>query len=113
MNHLLILCATLCCFIVTGANAQMEIPTGGTIRKTNAPPGGPGSSYQRAIPVTARDATSGVRTEYAILAKSYPGSKPTNHSREYYTGRRYDVITFSTAGGEKRSIYFRYTISNQ
>ena len=111
MSRLLIL--ALCSFIVTGASAQMEIPTGGTIRKTNAPPGGPGSSYQRALPITARDQTSGVRTEYAILAKTYPGSKPTNHSREYYTGRRYDVITFTTAGGEKRWMYFRYTVSNQ
>ena len=104
---------TVCWIAALPLHGQMEIPTGGTIRKLNAPPGGPGSSYQRALPITARDETSGVKTEYAILAKTFPGSKPLNHSREWYTGRRYDVISFTTAGGERRWLYFRYIISNQ
>ena len=113
MNRLLVLCGALCALAVAPLGAQMEIPSGGTIRKLNVPPGGPGSSYQRAIPITAPDERSGVQTEYAYLAKNFPGSKPINHSREWYTGRRYDVITFTTSGGQKRTLFFAYKIYRQ
>jgi len=114
MNRLaLLLCGALCGIAVIPLSAQMEIQTGGTIRKLNAPPGGPGSSYQRAIPITASDERSGVPSEYAYLAKNFPGSKPINHSREWYTGRRYDVITFTTSGGQKRNLFFAYKVYRQ
>src|ERR1043165_7071472 len=102
MKTIWLVCVMLCGLVITSVHAQMEIPSGGTIRKLNAPPGGPGSSYHRAIPITAADENSGVPAEYAYLARNFPGSKPVNHSREWYTGRRYDVITFTTRGGEKR-----------
>jgi len=111
MNRLLILCGAL--LAVIQANAQMEIQSGGTIRRLNAPPGGPGSSYHKAIPITASDEQSGVKSEYAYLARNFPGSKPINHSREWYTGRRYDVITFTSSSGEKRILFFAYKISRQ
>jgi len=107
------LCGAFCGLAIIHVGAQMEIPSGGTIRKLNAPPGGPGSSYYRAIPITASDETSGVASEYAYLARNFPGSKAINHSREWYTGRRYDVITFTTSGGEKRILFFAYKISRQ
>jgi hypothetical protein len=113
MNRLLILCLPLCCLAVIPLSAQMGMTTGGTVRKLYAPPGGPGSSYQRAIPITAPDETSGVKSEYAYLTKNFPGSKPINHSRESYTGRTYDVITFTTSGGQKRTVFFTYMIHRQ
>src|SRR4051812_38747841 len=113
INRSLMLCAVLCCLAVVSLNAQTEIQTGGTIHKANAPPGGPGSSYQRAIPITAPDETSGVKSEYAYLARNFPGSKPINHSREWYTGRKYDVITFATSGGQTRTLFFAYAIHRQ
>src|SRR4051812_32320227 len=113
MNRLSILCGALCWLAVIPLSAQTEIQTGGTIRKMNAPPGGPGSSYQRAVPITAPNDTSGVNSEYAYLTKNFPGSKPINHSREWYTGRRYDVITFTTSGGQKRILFFVYRVYRQ
>src|SRR5437868_14287627 len=113
INRSLSLCAALCWLAVVSLNAQTEIQSGGTIRKANSPPGGPGSSYQRAIPITAMDATSGIKSGYAYLARSFPGSKAINHSREVYTGRRYDVITFTTSGGQTRILFFAYAIHRQ
>ena len=113
MTRLVNLCGAVSWVALSVVDAQMEIQSGGTIHKLNPPPGGPGSSYQRAIPITAPDETRGVKMEYAYLARNYPGATPLNHSREWYTGRRYDVITFTTSAGQKRTLFFAYSVHRE
>ena len=100
---------TVCCWLLAAAaNGQMSIPTGGTTRKYATPPGGPGSSYAKAIPIHAPDWKSGVNAEYNYLRTHFPSSKAVNHAREFYTDKTYDVITFTTSDGTRRALYFRY-----
>ena len=94
-------------------SAQFGAPlTGGTVRRqSGSSKAGPGSSYRKAIPIHSADYTSGVKSEYGYLAAHFPGAKPVNHGREYYTKRTYDVITFVTPDGERRALYFELFVS--
>ena len=93
-------------------SAQIGISSGGTTRTFVTPPGGPGSSYNKAISIHGTKKDTGVHAEYAYLASHFPGAKPLHHSREFYTYRMYDVITFQTAAGQKRALYFQVFLSN-
>lgn len=101
---LILFCLALVCASV---NAQ-SIPTGGTTRKYATPPGGPGSSYNKAISIHAPDWNSGIKAEYAYVQKHFPSCKAVKHSREWYTDKTYDVISFTTPEGTTRAVYFRY-----
>src|SRR5207248_6979662 len=94
-------------------NAQFAAQsTGGTVRRQfGDSKAGPGSSYRKAIPIHSSDYTSGVNSEYRYLAAHFPGAKPVNHGREYYTKRTYDVITFVTSDGQRRALYFELFVS--
>jgi hypothetical protein len=114
MNRLILVCTIVCSIGSTPVNGQIEASShGGTIRKFVVPPGGPGSSYAKAVVITASDDTSGIGSEYRYLSAHFPGSKPINHGREFYTKRTYDIITFTTPDSQKRALYFEYHIHRQ
>jgi hypothetical protein len=110
MNRITVLCVVVFWFLCASTYGQGPITANGTLRKST-PPGGPGSSYANAVTIYASDANSGVASEYQYLSAHFPGSKPINHSREYYTNRKYDVLTFATPDGKTRRLYFDYRIS--
>jgi hypothetical protein len=95
-------------FVASALYGQMGITAGGTTRKFATPPGGPGSSYAKAIPIHAPDWNSGIKTEYNYVQKHFPNAKAVNHGREWYTNKTYDVITLTMPDGTKRVLYFRY-----
>jgi hypothetical protein len=113
MKHIAYWCLSLTLFGSSTMTAQIGIQAGGTTRTFATPPGGPGSSYNKAIVIHGSKSDSGVRSEYGYLAAHFPGSKALNHSREYYTKRTYDVLTFVTHDGQKRALYFEYQYSSQ
>jgi hypothetical protein len=99
----------VCLLAVTAvAEAQIGITAHGTTRKYATPPGGPGSSYQKAIIIHSADWSSGVNTEYNYVQSHFPGCKIVNHAREYYTGKTYDIITFTARDGTRGTKYFDY-----
>jgi len=110
MNRTALLCFIVSWFVCMSGYGQGAITANGTLRKS-APRGGPGSSYANAVTIYASDANSGVASEYRYLSAHFPGSKPINHSREYYTNRKYDVLTFATPDGKTSRLYFDYRIS--
>jgi hypothetical protein len=93
---------------VSVADAQIGITAHGTTRKYVTPPGGPGSSYQKAIIIHSPDWSSGVNSEFNYVQSHFPGCKIVNHSREYYTGKTYDIITFTARDGTRGAMYFNY-----
>jgi hypothetical protein len=111
MKHLVLLYA-ITSLIASGATSGQEIgiSSGGTTRTFVTPPGGPGSSYRKAIIIEGRDDTSAIPSEYAYLQRYFPGCKAINHKREFYTKRTYDIITFTTPNGEKRALFFEYVM---
>ena len=111
MKHFLML-GMIVSLIATGTTRGQEIgvSSGGTTRTFVTPPGGPGSSYHKAIIIEGRDETSGIQSEYVYLQRHFPGCKAINHKREFYTKRTYDIITFTTPAGEKRALYFEYVV---
>ena len=100
--------ALICLFGVLHANAQFTIRSGGTTRKYATPPGGPGSSYAKAISIHSADWTSGIKTEYSYVRTHFPKCTAVKHSREWYTDKTYDVITFTMPDGTTKALYFRY-----
>lgn len=108
MKRYLLFCTLGCLLAVPAASAQIGINSRGTTRKFATPPGGPGSSYNKAISIHAPDWTSGVNTEYNYVRAHFPKCKALKHSREWYTDKTYDVITFLMPDGTTRALYFRY-----
>src|SRR5437868_3439502 len=112
MNRIIILLlwVAVCCLVCwSSGDAQNGITANGTLRP-GIPAGGPGSSYTKAVPIYARDGASGVPSEYRYLSAHFPGSKPINHNREFYTDRMYDVLTFATVDGKTSRLIFDYRI---
>src|SRR3954451_13447232 len=108
MRRLLLPFAICLLSAVAVAEAQIGITAHGTTRKYATPPGGPGSSYQKAIIIHSADWSSGVNTEYHYVQSHFPGCKIVNHARESYTGRTYDIVRFTGRDGSTAAMYFDY-----
>ncbi len=109
MNAPLLLSIIGSLLIVGPANGQ-GVSNGGTLRKVVRARGAEGSSFAKAIVIYASDWENGIPKEYQYLSTHFPGSKPINHTRQYYTHYTYDIITF-TADGKKHALYFSYRVS--
>ncbi len=69
--------------------------------------GGDGSSYAQAIVIKgAKDEEAGVAAERAWLEQRYPGFDKGRQSLMSSDGKNFDLIEFTTASGEHRSVYF-------
>src|SRR3954467_5843773 len=111
MKHIIYLSLSLTLLGAFPINAQIGIESGGTTRTFINPPGGPGSSYNRAIVIHGSKSNNGISSEYSYLATHFPGSKPLSLSPEYYTKRAYHILTFLTPSGQRRALYFEYRYS--
>jgi hypothetical protein len=65
-----------------------------------------GTSFAKAIVIGEKSETSGVAAEYQWIRQHYPGSKNGGQALTYDKGKPYDVLTITTAGGEKKDVYF-------
>lgn len=65
-----------------------------------------GSSFEKAIVITEKSETTGVHAEYEWLKVHFPGYKMGSQSLSQYKGKPYDILSFETAEGEKKQIYF-------
>ena len=78
-----------------------------------APPisyaGGDGSSIEKAVIIKGGDEESGVQAEYTYLARHFPGYKMGQQSVSSKGKHSYDTLEFTTAKGEKKTIYFDIT----
>jgi|1185.fasta_scaffold58477_2 hypothetical protein len=108
MKRMLLLLPLFLSLCAGVAEAQIGITAHGTTRKYATPPGGPGSSYQKAIIIHSADWSSGVNTEYHYVQSHFPGCKIVNHARESYTGRTYDIVRFTGRDGSTAAMYFDY-----
>ena len=98
MKHLLLLA-------FAAALASCASPTSPTSPATAAA-AGVGSSYRTAIVVPATNEISGVQWEYAYIRTHYPGSKFMYQALDSHGGKPYDIMTFKTADGKQRTLYF-------
>jgi hypothetical protein len=71
--------------------------------------GGDGSSFATAIIVHAPNNVSGVRAEYDYIKARYPGYRFISQALENRGGKVYDLMTFVSADGKKRVLYFEIT----
>lgn len=68
-----------------------------------------GSSYEKAIVITAGSEGIGVQAEYDYLAKTYPGYKKGGQSLNNKDGKAYDVLHITLADGSAKNVYFDIT----
>jgi hypothetical protein len=108
MRYLLLSLTVYLLNVATAAEAQIGITAHGTTRKYATPPGGPASSYQKAIIIHSPDWSSGVNNEYSYMRSRFPGCKIVNHAREFCTRETYDIITFTTRDGTTGAVYFNH-----
>lgn len=78
-----------------------------------APPiryaGGDGSSMEKAVVIKGGNEETGVHAEYDYLAKHFPGYQRGGQSLFSKGKHNYDELDFTTAKGEKKTIYFEIT----
>ena len=65
-----------------------------------------GSSYDRAIIITAKNESDGVHAEYVWLDEHYPGCQHGEQSLNFHNKIAYDILDITTANGTKKSVYF-------
>jgi hypothetical protein len=71
--------------------------------------GGDGSSAEKAIIIKNATEETGVKAEYAYLAKHFPGYKRGKQSLVREKNRMYDVLEVTTAEGKALTIFFDIT----
>lgn len=68
-----------------------------------------GSSFEKAIVLSAKSESTGVNAEYVYLRKVYPGYKLIQQSLSHKNKKAYDVMSIETANGDKKDVYFDIT----
>lgn len=103
-------------YVVVFSSGNWELKT-----YSKAPPGGPrklipvsygrgdGSSFEKAIVISASSENSGVDAEYTYLKRHFPGYHFRSQSLQGHNHKEYDVLEFTAADGNKKVIYFDVT----
>jgi hypothetical protein len=68
-----------------------------------------GSSFEKAIVITAGSETIGIRGEYEYLDKTYPNYKRGSQSLYNKNGKAYDMLHITLADGTSKDVYFDIT----
>jgi hypothetical protein len=68
-----------------------------------------GSTFENAIVIKANNEMDGVRNEYVIISKLYPGYKLMSQGSSSKGSRHYDSIEIMTSENVKKTIYFDIT----
>jgi hypothetical protein len=98
MKHLLL-------FVFAATFVSCASPISSTLPATAAATGA-GSSYAAAIVVPGTNEINGVQWEYAYIRTHYPGSTFMYQALDSHSGKPYDIMTFKTADGKQRTLYF-------
>ena len=85
----------------------------GCVAAQAAPPisyaGGDGSTLEKAVVIKGGNEETGVRAEYTYLDRHFPGYKRGGQSVSSHDKRTYDTLDFTTAKGEKKTVFFDIT----
>ncbi|HEU4719121.1 MAG TPA: hypothetical protein VFU15_14855 [Bacteroidia bacterium] len=65
-----------------------------------------GSSFDNAVVIYEKTEGKGVDAEYDWLKTHYPGYTVNRQSLVTHDGKPYDVLSITTADGEKKDVYF-------
>jgi hypothetical protein len=68
--------------------------------------GGDGLSFDHAVVIVGATLISGPRAEHNFIQQHYPGYQFHRQSLQERNGRSYDVLEFTTADGETKTMYF-------
>jgi hypothetical protein len=68
--------------------------------------GGDGSSLDEAVIILGANILSGPRAEHDYIQQRYPGYEFHGQSLKEHDGRKYDIVEFTTAEGEKKLMHF-------
>jgi len=68
--------------------------------------GGDGSSFEQAVILVGVTLLSGPRAEHDFIGRRYPGYEFRKQSLKEQNGRTYDVLEFTIADGENKTLYF-------
>ena len=72
--------------------------------------GGDGLSKKNAVVLKSPSETRGIASEYAWVARHYPGSKVLEQAlTTWQHGKRFDVLTVATAEGSQVELWFDIT----
>ena len=71
--------------------------------------GGDGSTMEKAVVIKGADEMTGVNAEYTYLTRRFPGYKMRQQGVSSKDKHSYDTLEFTTAKGEKKTIYFDIT----
>ena len=72
--------------------------------------GGDGSSIEQAVVIRGvRNTEAGLAAETAWMRQRYPGANKTMQELADVGRKNYDVIGFTTAEGQTKSVYFDIT----
>lgn len=68
--------------------------------------GGDGSSFEQAVIILGATFISGPTAAYNFIDERYPGAQQNRQSLKEQDGKKYDVLEFTTAEGEHKTMYF-------
>jgi hypothetical protein len=68
--------------------------------------GGDGSSFEQAIVIVGATFISGPGAAHNYIKERFPGAKQKGQSLKEQNGKKYDVFEFTTAEGERKTMYF-------
>ncbi len=71
--------------------------------------GGDGSSFDQAVIILGATLLSGPRAAYSFIERRYPGCQHGRQSLRERNGRSYDVLEFTTAGSQHKTMFFDIT----
>lgn len=93
----------------SGGNAAGALSADYGAAKITSGPEADGSSYEKAIVISSKSETAGVNAEYVYLRKAYPGYKLARQSLSHKDKKAYDIMSITTADGDKKDVYFDIT----
>ncbi|MFD2147517.1 adenosylhomocysteinase [Mucilaginibacter antarcticus] len=107
MKRHLILYSTL--IVLSACAVKKQGVTQSTKANTTVVAQADGSSYEKAIVINASGEMQGIKAEYDWLKQNYPGYTRKGQSSGSYNKRQYDMLQFTTADGNAKTIYFDIT----
>ena len=106
MRRLLLI--VLCCALAVLATAQSTTPKTDAAQTADQE-GRDGSSYAKAIIITASTDFAGANQESEWIRNRYPGYRMGKKSTSFYRDRAYDIVRFTDAHDVKHTVYFDIT----
>jgi len=91
---------------MVGPKTAITMPSTETGSVAAVTPDHDGSSYEKAIIMSEKHESEGVKAEYTLVKRYYPGYKLKQQSMNFHKERKYDILDIITSDGLEKSIYF-------